>query len=67
MHELVNNLNQRVKEDNLKFVERNYKKINNEEIFEKKKKKFGISLDEQINKLKTMEINLNKLLNQLNI
>ena len=67
LHELVNNLNQRVKEDNLKFVERNYKKINNEEIFESKTKKFGISLDEQINKLKTMEINLNKLLNQLNI
>ena len=67
LHELVNNLNQRVKEDNLKFVERNYKKVNNEEIFESKTKKFGISLDEQIDKLKTMEINLNKLLNQLNI
>ena len=67
LHELVNNLNQRVKEDNLKFVERNYKKINNEEIFESKTKKFGNSLDEQINKLKTMEINLNKLLNQINI
>ena len=67
LHELVNNLNQRVKEDNLKFVERNYKKVNNEEIFESKTKKFGISLDEQIDKLKTMEINLNKLLNQINI
>ena len=67
LHELVNNLNQRVKDDNLKFVERNYKKVNNEEIFESKTKKFGISLDEQINKLKTMEINLNKILNQLNI
>ena len=67
LHELVNNLNQRVKDDNLKFVERNYKKVNNEEIFESKTKKFGISLDEQIDKLKTMEINLNKLLNQINI
>ena len=59
LHELINNLDQRIKENNLKFEERNYKKLDKETIFESKTKDFGISLDEQIEKLKKMEINLN--------
>ena len=67
LHELINNLDQRIKENNLKFEERNYKKLDKETIFESKTKDFGISLDEQIEKLKKMEINLNKLINELNV
>ena len=68
LHEQINNLEQRLKEDNLKFIERNYKKIdnnNNNKEFESKTKKFGIALDEQIEKLKNIEIILNKLKNEL--
>jgi len=67
LHELINNLEQRVKENNLKFEERNYKLLDKEPLFESKTKKVGIALDEQIEKLKNMEINLNKLINELNI
>ena len=67
LHELVNNLDQRLKEDNLKFEERNYEKLNEEMVFNSKTKKFGNILDEQIDKLKNMEINLNKLINELNL
>ena len=68
LHEQINNLEQRLKEDNLKFIERNFKKIdnnNNNKEFESKTKKFGIALDEQIEKLKNIEIILNKLKNKL--
>ena len=68
LHEQINNLEQRLKEDNLKFIERNFKKIdnnNNNKEFESKTKKFGIALDEQIEKLKNIEIILNKLKNEL--
>ena len=68
LHEQINNLEQRLKEDNLKFIERNYKEIdnnNNNKEFESKTKKFGIALDEQIEKLKNIEIILNKLKNEL--
>ena len=67
MHELINNLDQRLKEDNLKFEERNFEKLNEEMVFNSKTKKFGNILDEQIDKLKNMEINLNKLINELNL
>ena len=67
LHELINNLDQRLKEDNLKFEERNYEKSNEEIVFNSKTKKFGNILDEQIEKLKNMEINLNKLINELNL
>ena len=66
LHELINNLDQRLKEDNLKFEERNFEKLNEEMVFNSKTKKFGNILDEQIDKLKNMEINLNKLINELN-
>ena len=68
LHEQINNLEQRLKEDNLKFIERNFKKIdnnNNNKEFESKTKKFGIALDEQIEKLENIEIILNKLKNEL--
>ena len=67
LHELINNLDQRLKEDNLKFEERNFEKSNEEMVFNSKTKKFGNILDEQIDKLKNMEINLNKLINELNL
>ena len=67
LHELINNLEQRIKDNNLKFEERNYKLVDKESLFESKTKKVGIALDEQIEKLKNMEINLNKLINELNI
>ena len=67
LHELVNDLDQRLKEDNSKFQERNYEKINNEIEFKSKTKKFGIILDEQIDKFKSMEVKLNKLINELNL
>ena len=67
LHELINNLDQRLKEDNLKFEERNFEKLNEEMVFNSKTKKFGNILDEQIEKLKNMEINLNKLINELNL
>ena len=66
LHELVNNLDNRLKEDNLKFEERNYKKLDKDKIFESKTKKFGIILDEQIEKLKIMDNNLNNLISELN-
>ena len=66
LHELVNNLDNRLKEDNLKFEERNYKKLEKDKIFESKTKKFGIILDEQIEKLKIMDNNLNNLISELN-
>jgi len=68
LHEQINNLEQRLKENNLKFIERNFKKIDNNndnKEFESKTKKFGIALDEQIEKLKNIEIILNKLKNEL--
>ena len=67
LHELVNNLDQRLKEDNIKFEERNFDKVNEEITFKSKTTKFGNILDEQIDKLKNMEINLNKLRNDLNL
>ena len=67
LHELVNNLDQRLKEDNTKFEERNFEKLNEEITFKSKTTKFGNILDEQIDKLKNMEINLNKLRNELNL
>ena len=67
LHELVNNLDQRIKEDNSKFLERNYKNEDNQIIYESKTKNFGIILDEQINKLNNMENNLNNLKSILNI
>ena len=67
LHELVNNLDQRLKEDNTKFEERNFDKLNEEINFKSKTTKFGNILDEQIDKLKNMEINLNKLRNELNL
>ena len=67
LHELINNLEQRIKDNNLKFEERNYKLVDKESLFESNTKKVGIALDEQIEKLKNMEINLNKLINELNI
>ena len=67
LHELVNNLDQRLKEDNIKFEERNFDKVNEEITFKSKTTKFGNILDEQIDKLKNMEINLNKLRNELNL
>ena len=70
LHEVVNNLKQRLKEDNSKFVERNFQKKSNndiEEIFESKTKKLGIALDEEIDNLKKIEIKLNKLKSELNI
>jgi len=67
LHELVNNLDQRLEEDNTKFEERNFDKLNEEINFKSKTTKFGNILDEQIDKLKNMEINLNKLRNELNL
>ena len=67
LHELINNLDQRLKGGNLKFEERNFEKLNEEMVFNSKTKKFGNILDEQIEKLKNMEINLNKLINELNL
>ena len=67
LHELVNNLDQRLKEDNTKFEERNFDKLNEEINFKSKTTKLGNILDEQIDKLKNMEINLNKLRNELNL
>ena len=67
LHELVSNIEQRVKEDNSNFIERNYKKLNDEKIFESRTKKFGVILDEQIEKLKKMELNLNKLMKELDV
>ena len=64
LHELVNILDDRIKEDNQKFDERN---INEKKEFESKTANLGISLDEQIEKLKIIENNLNKLKNDLNI
>ena len=64
LHELVNTLDERIKEDNLKFNERN---INKENKFESNTAKLGINLDEQIDKLKNIENNLNKLKTDLNI
>ena len=64
LHELVNTIDERIKEDNNKFIERN---INKENQFESKTRKLGETLDEQIDKLKNIEDNLNKLKNCLNI
>lgn len=64
LHELVNTLDQRIKEDNQKFNERN---INKESQFESNTSKLGLTLDEQIDKLKNIEKNINKLKSDLNI
>ena len=64
LHELVNTLGQRIKEDNQKFNERN---INKENEFISNTANLGIALDEQIEKLKNIENNLNQLKNDLNI
>ena len=64
MHELVNTLDQRIKEDNQKFNERN---INKENKFESNTANLGVTLDEQIDKLKNIEKNIDKLKSDLNI
>ena len=64
LHEIINTLDERIKEDNKKFNERN---INEENKFERKTKNLGITLDEQIEKLKNIENNLNQLKIDLNI
>ena len=64
LHELVNTLDQRIKEDNQKFNERN---INKENQFESNTANLGVTLDEQIDKLKNIEKNIDKLKSDLNI
>ena len=64
LHELVNTLDQRIKEDNQKFNERN---INKENKFESNTANLGVTLDEQIDKLKNIEKNIDKLKSDLNI
>ena len=64
LHELVNTLDQRIKEDNQKFNERN---INKENQFESNTANLGVTLDEQIDKLKNIEENIDKLKRDLNI
>ena len=64
LHELVNTLDERIKEDNQKFNERN---INKENQFESNTANLGIALDEQLEKIKSIENNLNKLKIDLNI
>ena len=60
----MNTLDQRIKEDNQKFNERN---INKENIFESNTANLGVTLDEQIDKLKNIEKNIDKLKSDLNI
>ena len=63
LHEIVNTIDERIKEDNNKFKERN---INKENKFESKTANLGFILEEQIDKIKNIEENLNKLKNDLN-
>ena len=60
----MNTLDQRIKEDNQKFNERN---INKENQFESNTANLGVTLDEQIDKLKNIEKNIDKLKSDLNI
>lgn len=64
LHELVNILDERIKEDNLKFNKRN---INNEKEFRSNTNKLVITLNEQIDKIKILENNLKNLKKDLNI
>ena len=64
LHELVNTLDERIKEDNIKFNERN---INKEQQFESNTANLGIALDEQIEKIKNIENNIIKLKKELSI
>ena len=64
LHELVNILDERIKEDNLKFNKRN---INNEKEFRNNTNKLVITLNEQIDKIKILENNLKNLKKDLNI
>ena len=64
LHELVNILDERIKEDNLKFNKRN---INNEKEFRNNTNKLVITLNEQNDKIKILENNLKNLKKDLNI
>jgi len=64
LNEIVNTIDERLKEDNKKFNDRN---INEDNKFESKTSNLGITLDEQIEKLKNIENNLNQLKTDLNI
>ena len=64
LHEIVNIIDERIKEDNKKFNERN---INKENKFESKTTNLGNALDVEINKIKGIEGNINKLKNDLKI
>lgn len=64
LNELINALDKRLKEDNIKFNGRNIKK---EQIFKSNTYKMLFTLYEQIDKMKILENNLNKLKNDLNI
>ena len=64
LHEIVNIIDERIKEDNKKFNERN---INKENKFESKTTNLGNALDVEINKIKGIEENINKLKNDLKI
>ena len=64
LHELVNILDERIKEDNLKFNKRN---INNEKELRSNTNKLVITLNEQIDKIKILENNLKNLKKDLNI
>ena len=64
LNELINSLDKRLKEDNIKFNGRNIKK---EQIFKSNTDKMLFTLYEQIDKMKILENKLNKLKNDLNI
>ena len=64
LHEIVNIIDERIKEDNKKFNERNIIKENK---FESKTTNLGNALDVEINKIKGIEGNINKLKNDLKI
>ena len=64
LNELINALDIRLKDDNIKFNGRNIKK---EQMFKSNTNKMLFTLYEQIDKMKILENNVNKLKNDLNI
>ena len=63
LHEQINILDKRIKDDNTKFIERN---ANDKKEYKSNTEKLGMILDEQIDKLKNIENLINKLNNDLN-
>ena len=64
LNELINALDIRLKDDNIKFNGRNIKK---DQMFKSNTNKMLFTLYEQIDKMKILENNVNKLKNDLNI